>query len=432
MNHRFPSAAKRCLGGRLPCSASERRRSPALFSAPSHEEERHPRHTDERAHHFAARHTLAEEHMRRPEDEHGRERHDRHRHPRRGVLRGHERERHPHKGAKHHRGRHEQPAAAISAGTAQRVALARQEEDEQKARQSRHGAHLRGGKRQEKGRRRPHLRRRPHRRIVFQAHGRERQPQALPHSRTDAQQHAARREIEAHFAPAPPFPLLVGRTAAENRHGDARGRHRHAKQSLRREPFAQQAPPRQSRNRRRDGHKELTEARTDEQIGVEQAIVAEHIAHQPGRQEPAPRRRVGLGRQGRTGADPQQRADEEEREHHAQHVHHVRTETAAHRFAQQGAHRPRDGHRQRDRLAEITSAHSGRQGEKEGKERVHSACVGPSAVKVSFEIANLRISPHSPTGVRRFFRMPHAFSSLHHHTLRKPANFQPKPVYFRP
>lgn len=31
-----------------------------------------------------------------------------------------------------------------------------------------------------------------------------------------------------------------------------------------------------------------------------------------------------------------------------------------------------------------------------------------------------------------FFRAPQAFSSLRRHTPRKPANFQPKPVYFRP
>lgn len=309
--------------------------------------------------------------MRRPEDEHGRERHHRHRHPRRGVLRGHERERHPHEGAKHHRGRHEQPAAAVGAGTAQRPALARQEEDEQKARQPRHSTHLRGRKRQEKGRRRPHLRHRPHRRIVFQAHGRERQPQALPHSRTDAQQHAARREIEAHFAPAPPLALLVGRTAAENRHRDARHRHRHPGQGLRRELLAQQEPPRHGRNRRRDGHEELAEARTDEQIGIEQAIVAKHIAHQPGRQEPAPGGGIGPRRQGRPRADPQQGADEEQREHHAQHVHHVRAETAAHRFAQQGAHRPGDGHRQGNRLAEITAV-GGRERRKEGGKGIHS------------------------------------------------------------
>ena len=421
--HRWPSA---------PFGIGSGHKFPGYFRPPSHEEERHPRHTDERAHHFAARHALSEKHMRRPEDEHGRERHDRHRHPRRGVLRGHERERHPHEGAEHHRGPHEQPAAAISAGTAQRPTLARQEEKEQKARQARHGTHLRGGKRQEKGRRHPHLRRRPYRRIVFQAHGRERQPQALPHPGADAQQHAARREIEAHFAPVPPLVLPIGRTAAENRHRDARHRHRHPRHGLRREPFAQQEPPRHGRNRRGDGHEELTEARTDEQIGIEQAIVAKHIAHQPRGQEPAPGGGIGLGRQGRTRADPQQRTDEEQREHHAQHVHHVRTETAAHRFAQQGAHRPRDGHRQRDRFAEVSSARSGRQGEKEGKERVHSACVGRSAVKVSFESANLRFSPHSPTGVRRFFRVPLSFSSLRRHTPRKPANFQPKPVYFRP
>ena len=122
-------------------------RCTAICNPPSHEEERHPRHADECAEHFAARHALAEEHMRRPEDEHGRERHDRHRHPRRGVLCGHERERHPHEGAEYHRGRHEQPTAAVGAGASQRVALARQEENEQKARQACHGAHLRGRRR---------------------------------------------------------------------------------------------------------------------------------------------------------------------------------------------------------------------------------------------------------------------------------------------
>ena len=54
------------------------------------------------------------------------------------------------------------------------------------------------------------------------------------------------------------------------------------------------------------------------------------------------------------------------------------------------------------------------------------------AVKVSFENANLRISPHSPTGIRRFFRIRPSLSFLRRHTPRKPANFQPKPVYFRP
>ena len=212
---------------------------------------------------------------------------------------------------------------------------------------------------------------RPVRRIVVEPHGRERQPQALPHSRTDAQQHAARREIEAHFAPAPPLVLPIGRPAAENRHRDARRRHRHPRQGLRREPFAQQEPPRHGRNRRGEGHEELTEARTDEQIGVEQAIVAKHIAHQPRSQEPAPGGGIGPRRKGRTGADPQQRADEEQREHHAQHVHHVRAETAAHRFAQQGAHRPGDGHRQGNRLAEITAVGS-RERRKEGGKGIHS------------------------------------------------------------
>ena len=324
--------------------------------------------------------------MRRPEDEHGRERHDRHRHPRRGVLRGHERERHPHKGAKHHRGRHEQPAAAVGAGAAQRAPFARQEENEQKARQARHRPHLRGRKRQEPaqvlGRSRCRRGRpmRPVRRIVVEPHGRERQPQALPHSRTDAQQHAARREIEAHFAPAPPFTLLVGRTAAENRHRDARHRHRHPRQGLRREALAQQEPPRHGRNRRREGHEELAEARTDEQIGVEQAVVAKHIAHRARRQQPAPGGGIGPGREGRTGANAEQRADEEQREHHAQHIDHVGTETAAHRLAQQGAHRPGDGHRQRNRLAEITAV-GGRERSKEGGKGIHSrGDVGLTAV----------------------------------------------------
>ena len=184
-------------------------------------------------------------------------------------------------------------------------------------------------------------------------------------------QHAARREIEAHFAPAPPLVLPIGRTAAENRHRDARRRHRHPRQGLRREPLAQQEPPRHGRNRRREGHEELTEARTDEQIGVEQAIVAEHIAHRARCQQPAPGGGIGPRRKGRTRADPQQRADEEQREHHAQHVHHVRAETTAHRFAQQGAHRPGDGHRQGNRLAEITAVGS-RERRKEGGKGIHS------------------------------------------------------------
>ena len=189
-----------------------------------------------------------------------------------------------------------------------------------------------------------------------------------------------RREIEAHFAPAPPFTLLVGRPAAENRHRDARRRHRHPRQGLRREALAQQEPPRQGRNRRGEGHEELAEARTDEQIGVEQAIVAKHIAPQPRSQEPAPSGGIGPRRKGRTRADPQQRADEEQREHHAQHVHHVRAETTAHRFAQQGAHRPGDGHRQGNRLAEITAV-GGRERRKEGGKGIHSrGDVGLTAV----------------------------------------------------
>ena len=325
--------------------------------------------------------------MRRPEDEHGRERHDRHRHPRRGVLCGHERERHPHEGAEHHRGRHEQPAAAVGAGTAQRVALARQEENEQKARQARHRPHLGGRKRQKPaqvlGRSRCRRGRptRPVRRIVVEPHGREREPQALPHAGADAQQHPARREIEAHpSAAAPPRFGLIGRPAAENRHRNARRRHRHPRQGLRREALAQQEPPRQGRNRRGEGHEELAEARTDEQIGVEQAVVAKHIAHRARCQQPAPGGGIGPRRDGRTGADPEQRADEEEREHHAQHIDHVGTETAAHRLAQQRAHRPGDGHRQRNRLAEITAV-GGRERSKERGKGIHSrGDVGLTAV----------------------------------------------------
>ena len=222
---------------------------------------------------------------------------------------------------------------------------------------------------------------RPARRIVVEPHGRERQPQALPHPGTNAQQHAARGQIEAHpSAGAPPRFVGIGRPAAENRHRNARGRHRHAQQGLRRELLAQQEPPRHGRNRRGKGHEELAEARTDEQIGVEQAIVAKHIAHQPRGQQPAPGGGIGPRREGRTGADPQQRADEEEREHHAQHVHHVGTEAAAHRFAQQGAHRPGDGHRQGNCLAEITAV-GGRERRKEGGKGIHSrGDVGLTAV----------------------------------------------------
>ena len=37
-----------------------------------------------------------------------------------------------------------------------------------------------------------------------------------------------------------------------------------------------------------------------------------------------------------------------------------------------------------------------------------------------------------PSASAVFFRVPHAFPFLRRHTSRKPANFQPKPVYFRP
>ena len=61
---------------------------------------------------------------------------------------------------------------------------------------------------------------------------------------------------------------------------------------------------------------------------------------------------------------------------------------------------------------------------------MHVSAVRPLRYRLRVQIYEFLLIRPPASAV--FFRVPLSFSSLRHHTPRKPANFQPKPVYFRP
>lgn len=170
--------------------------------------------------------------------------------------------------------------------------------------------------------------------VVGHAHLAENESDALSGSGSDAQKDAAQGELEVDA-------LLV--TSGQDAHADATHADEHAQEGRPRECLAQQYPGCQGGKGGGEGHEQLPEAAADDDVGIEKAVVAQHVAHEAGEREPHPGCLVGIEWEGAACEYPQGGAEQDEGGYHACYVHGELTYTLGGDFSKECSCRPRYG-----------------------------------------------------------------------------------------
>ena len=163
----------------------------------------------------------------------------------------------------------------------------------------------------------------------------EHEAHALAHAGADAEQHALQRQPERE-----PVPVL---RAAEDGNGDTRQGDGHGQPGAPGQRFAEQGPARDGGEEGRERHEELPETGADHDVGIEEAEVAENVAHQGREAHPEPGLAVGEGRVGVADGDPQQATEQDGGEDHAEEVRAHRADAAAGLIGEKGRGGPGHG-----------------------------------------------------------------------------------------
>ena len=299
---------------------------------PSHEEQRDSCHADDGTEDFEGGDALVEEVPRGKEDEDGGHGHDGLGDACGGVERGHEGEGDTEEGTEQRGDEDEEHAAAVAHGTSDGAGLATEQHDEREADESRDRAHKGAGEghdvegfgRLDKGL------------VVGHAHLAEHQSDALPQSCTDAEEDASEGELESQRVV---FPTLGKYAQPDAEHGDEHAENGEGRHALAEEEEAEKGGCGWGK-----GHKELAEAAANEEVGIEEAVVAQHIAHKARKGEPQPRLGIGIDGQRLSAHHPHQGGEQEQGQQHAQHVQSQRRDASAGHLGGKGSRRPREGY----------------------------------------------------------------------------------------
>ena len=148
-------------------------------------------------------------------------------------------------------------------------------------------------------------------------------------SGSDAQQDAAQGELDA-TVPAVVF--------AQNGYADAKKGDEHSQKGKAGHVLAQQQPGGDGGKGAGQRHEELSEAAADEQVAVEQAVVAEDEAHEAAGLE------GNVPGQGTSAEDPEGEAQQQDAQDHAPHIERERAQPFAGHLRKEGCEGPHQGH----------------------------------------------------------------------------------------
>ena len=160
----------------------------------------------------------------------------------------------------------EEHATAVASGPNDGAGLAGDEHGEGEAQQSCDCPHEGAGK----GHEREGFGRLDKRLVVGHAHFAENEPYALAQSCPDAEKDTLDGDFKIEF--------VMFTTFGEDAQADAEHGDEHAKDGKGGHSFAKKDETEKGGSRRSQRHEELAEAATDEEIGIEKAMIAQHIA----------------------------------------------------------------------------------------------------------------------------------------------------------
>lgn len=116
----------------------------------------------------------------------------------------------------------------------------------------------------------------------------EHQSHALAHRGADGEQDAVEGEVEGE-------PVVVPVVASEHGDGDSGERDDHGEYARRGDSLAECEPCHDGGCDGGEGHEELAEARADDDVALEEAVVAYHVADQSGEHHPSVGVKSGAG-----------------------------------------------------------------------------------------------------------------------------------------
>ena len=177
--------------------------------------------------------------------------------------------------------------------------------------------------------------------IMRQPHLAEHQAEALTDARHGGEEDAFLWQLEVD---AVWMGVVVLR---EDRQGDAAQGDHHADDGDGAHLFAEEQPSRERCGRSRERHEELSEARSDVDVTLHQAVVSDDVAHQAREQQPHPGAAVGEARVGHAHHQPQRDAEKHERHRHADGVERQRAHAFGAHLRKQRGGGPRQGDAQR-------------------------------------------------------------------------------------
>ena len=138
----------------------------------------------------------------------------------------------------------------------------------------------------------------------------------------------------------------------ENRQRYAAQGDDHAEDGRRTHLLSEKQSPRNGRRRGRKGHEELPEARSDVDVALHQAVVADDVADHPRKQKPAPRATVGVARVGNAHHQPEGESEEHQRHRHPYRVERQRPHTLRTHLRKKGGGGPGEGYEKGNYLTE--------------------------------------------------------------------------------
>ena len=128
----------------------------------------------------------------------------------------------------------------------------------------------------------------------------------------------------------------------------ARQCHAHAKDGQGAHLLADEQPSRNGCGGSGEGHEKLPEAGADGYIALKKAVVAYHVPHHAGKEEPQPRLPVCIARPRHTHEKPEGEGQESQRHDHAYHIQRQRAHALGCHLGKEGCDRPRQGHKKGD------------------------------------------------------------------------------------
>ena len=164
----------------------------------------------------------------------------------------------------------------------------------------------------------------------------EHKSHTLTHGSTNGKEYAIEGQFQGDF--------VMRVASSQHRDGDAHKGDRHGNDGSGPDALAQGKPRHDGSGDWGEGHEQLAKFGPDDDVALEEAEIANHIAHNAREHHPAISLGAGLGRQRGACHDPEEDGREDESNAHAHHIEREIAHALAAKLAQQCCCGPREGH----------------------------------------------------------------------------------------